>query len=391
MQRQNHHPPPENHTTNVRKRPQKVENTKKQNCDLKPSSQVRDRHNRLLFALVPGVEQSMHASPTESLLPKEKRVVLIGCTGHGKGTLGNYLYNLGHPGSDGLSPIFDESAKLDPHTQDPYCHLLEIKNSPNASDARKRMSCNILDAPGLNDFGREKDLNHMIHVLEMISKQFHSIHALVLVYRFNTRIDATIEPALRYYRDLFAPLFRAHNVILVLTQVPSNDYELQMHNGSWESTIENHLDGCNKALELNESSWNCPIDQRRCFFVNSKWITQQIDELLEKIIKNEKLKDDLLYRSYLMREMILDYISEATEITLDSHLMSFPKALETERMSALRIIDGRIQELLNAVFIENEHRAMYLKDLDRLHTELTDIKTRIEQCKDDVKRLSATQ
>jgi hypothetical protein len=258
-------------------------------------------------------------------------------TGHGKGALGNFLYNLGQLGPDGNPPVFGESEDNDPHTQDPYCHRLEIQNSPNASDVRKTMFFNILDTPGLIDNGREKDLNHMIHVLKMIGKEFRSVHSLVLAYRFKSRMDAAVKPALLYYRDLFAPLFRAHNVILVFTYVSSDDYERKMENGTWYATLKCQLDGFNEALELNTTAWNCPIDQ--CFFVNSKWAPRKIEKLLQNITTDGQFDEyDLLYRSYLMREIILNHICEAPEITLDAYLVPLPMILETERMSALRVI-----------------------------------------------------
>jgi hypothetical protein len=311
-------------------------------------------------------------------------------TGHGKGALGNFLYNLGQPRPDGRPPIFGESAKPEPDTQNPYCHVLSIENSPNASDVRKAMSFKILDTPGLNDIGGEKDLNHMINVLDMIGEQFHSLHSLVLVYRFMARMDAAIMSALRYYRDLFAPLFRAHNVILVLTGVSSDDYERHMQEGTWDSTVQSYLDSCNSVLELRMPGWNCPID--RCVFVNSKWRSGKITELLKNIPTKIKFEnDELLYRSYCMREIILDHISTASEITLDTHLIPLPYPLETERVHALRVIDGRIQELLTTVAIENKLRATHLEQIDTLRTELTNIQTIIEQCVEEITRLSDTQ
>jgi hypothetical protein len=279
---------------------------------------------------------------------------------------------------------------LNPDTQDPYARYLEIQNSPNASNARKTKRFHILDTPGLNDIGRGKDLQHMIRVLRMISTQYRGVHSLVLVYRFKTRVDAAIGPALCYYRDLFCPLFKAQNVILVLTHVSSDDYELGLFQKTWDAAVQTHLDECNELLELNTPAWNCPIN--RCFFVNSKWTPPRIDKLLRQIMAKEKIDEtDLLYRSYLMREQILDYISEAPEVILDTHLVPLPPALETERISALSVIDGRIKELLKAVRIEDELRANQLTYLEKLRTDFTGVNVKIEHAKAEIKTLSATQ
>jgi hypothetical protein len=313
---------------------------------------------------------------------------LIFSTGHGKGTLGNFLFNLRMPKEDG-SLLFEESENLDPHTQEPYYHNREIENSPNAPDDRKSKRFIILDTPGLNDVGREKDLRHMIAILEMIKTQFQSVNMLVLVYRLKARADAATGPALRYYRDLFAPLFQAQKVILVLTFASSEDYEMGVDE-TWDSTIQEHLDACNRMLELEKPEWNCRIVNH--YFVNSKWAPRKIDELLRKIAAKEEFdKNDLLYRSYLMREQILNYISEACEIPLETYRVSLPPTLETERVGVLTVIDGRIQELLKAVLVEDEYRGDKLKQMEQLRRDLTDERNNTEKCKTEIHRLSAVQ
>jgi hypothetical protein len=163
-----------------------------------------------------------------------------------------------------------------------------------------------------------------------------------------------------------------------------------MENGTWDATLKCQLDGFNEALELNTTAWNCPIDQ--CFFVNSKWAPRKIEKLLQNITTDGQFDEyDLLYRSYLMREIILNHICEVPEITLDAYLVPLPMILETERMSALRVIESRIQELLKTVDIENKLSASHLREIDRLHTEIADIKNSIEWFENEIRKMSAIQ
>lgn len=337
---------------------------------------------------------------------QHKRIVLIGCTGnslrlsqnswiiscvqigHGKGTFGNFLYNLGQTSPDQPALPFGESARLKPDTQDPYSLLLPIQNSPNASEERKKKKFHILDTPGLNDIGREKDLEHMISVLRMIAEKFQAVNQLVLVYRFRTRVDAAVGPALRYYRDLFAPLFRQQNVMLVLTHVSSDDYELYMEKNTWDEHVQTHLNQCNELLQLNEPQWNCPIV--RCYFVNSKWSSNKIQKLLKGIAAGAEFEPtDLLYRSYLMREQIIDYISQASEVFLDTHLIPLPPNLENERVNALNVIDRRMSELFKAVRVEDEARSKKLQEVQQLHTDVTKLQEYIDISTEKVNMLSA--
>ena len=128
------------------------------------------------------------------------------------------------------------------------------------------------------------------------------------------------------------------------------------------------------------------------YFVNSKWANGRIEKLLQKIdTKKDFEKTDLLYRSYLMREQILNYIAEAHEVTLNTHLISLPPGLETERKNALIVINGRISQLLETVQTENALRAQQLTVLEQLRTQLTEKRSEIEQWNVYIARLKVIQ
>lgn len=252
------------------------------------------------------------------------------------------------------------------------------------------MKYSFVDTPGLNEIGREADLKHMMAVIRMIRAQLRFVHSLVLVYRFKSRMDAATKPSLCYYRDLFAPLFRAGNVILVLTHVSSEDYEIGLENNTFDNEVAEHLTTINEILELNTPAWNCPIVMY--YFLNSKWSTSRIQEFLKLInSKKEPSTNDLLWRSYLMREKILDYIAKAPAVVFYTHLISLPPMLEIERKNALAVINGRIKELLETVRIENNTRANQLREQEDLRTQIALENNKITQCDHEINELSATQ
>lgn len=132
-------------------------------------------------------------------------VLLIGSTGNGKSTLGNFLVD---PSEDS---IFEKQCFKTAQTNMP-----QTQNVSQVSFQTKRSGTTItvIDTPGLNE-NDVRDLKHMIQIVENL-KRVKNILACILVVKFSSKIDAQYKATVQYYRKLLPSLFE-RNVIIVMT------------------------------------------------------------------------------------------------------------------------------------------------------------------------------
>ena len=144
-------------------------------------------------------------------------VLLIGSTGMGKSTFGNFLFD---PDSD--QEIFMSAKDNKPMTQYVQIESKRIAvQSPNCED----FELTIIDTPGLNE-NAYKDLSHMIKLIKALQR-VGKVQACVLVAKFEAKIDAQYKATMEYYSELLPTLFEK-NVILVLTGYASDDRSEQI-------------------------------------------------------------------------------------------------------------------------------------------------------------------
>jgi len=139
----------------------------------------------------------------------EVNILLIGCTGAGKSTLGNFL-----------------SGK----TKFPISYSMERGNSTTESVEffvqKKKPIFRIFDAPGLCDV---EDLPHIMGMWRVIRHKRINLVILCLPWGVKSNNTDTIH-MLQYYRSLLRPVVDAGNLIVVLTQVRIGIYrQLEMY------------------------------------------------------------------------------------------------------------------------------------------------------------------
>ena len=134
----------------------------------------------------------------------EMTLLLIGSTGMGKSTLGNYLIDPSEEHTNpGLRQTFKTAESNQPETK--HIQVASVK-------AYKNMK--VMDTPGLND-DHQFDIYHMAMLVGKL-QQFQRITSCAIVIKFQTKIDAQFCSTIRYYSKLLPQLFE-NNVFIVMT------------------------------------------------------------------------------------------------------------------------------------------------------------------------------
>lgn len=141
-------------------------------------------------------------------------VLLVGSTGSGKSTLGNFLID--PDGSRSGSPAFAVGEDNLPQTQHTEVATMTVKGE---GDVRER-TLTIMDTPGLNE-SKDSDLQHMADLVEYLCKE-KTIKACIFVVKFGSKIDQQYKDTIQYYSILLSSLF-SHNVFVVMTDYPTDE------------------------------------------------------------------------------------------------------------------------------------------------------------------------
>lgn len=141
-------------------------------------------------------------------------VLMIGSTGQGKSTLGNFLVNPDEKhifADDGQT--FKTARSNLPQTQN-CLSSSKIVSAQFSTGKVASLELTVVDTPGLNE-SAEKDLSHMIDLVRQVQKM-GEVRACVLVIKFNSKIDTQYRATVQYYSKLLPFLFE-RNVIIVMT------------------------------------------------------------------------------------------------------------------------------------------------------------------------------
>lgn len=158
-------------------------------------------------------------------------VLLIGSTGNGKSTLGNFLLNTTLKCAPSIDGPLEDQENLKHPMQDEKCDLF---NSDAITEVFKTAESNmpqtqtvetaavdingrrlvVIDTPGLNE-SAAKDLSHMISVIKRL-RETKEVSACILVVKFSTKIDIQYKATVKYYSSLLPNLF-SRSVIIVMT------------------------------------------------------------------------------------------------------------------------------------------------------------------------------
>ena len=134
-------------------------------------------------------------------------LLLIGSTGNGKSTFGNFLLDsVQLQESDSAEQTFKTATCNLPETR----HVTKCSRVVNYSECQK-LDLTVIDTPGLSEMGMEQ----MLQIAEEL-QVIDLVRACVIVVKFENKIDTQYKQTLKHYRDLFPSLFE-RNIVVVMT------------------------------------------------------------------------------------------------------------------------------------------------------------------------------
>ena len=146
-------------------------------------------------------------------------IFMIGSTGNGKSTLGNFLLN---PEDDHL---FRKQTFVTARSNMPQTHHVKAVSADIQVPGHGKATITVIDTPGLNE-SAVKNLEHMICLIDEV-KTLKNIKACIIVLKFNSKIDTQYKATVKYYSELLPDLFE-RNVVVVMTDFANDARSVTM-------------------------------------------------------------------------------------------------------------------------------------------------------------------
>ena len=279
---------------------------------------------------------------------KEATVLLIGSTGNGKSTLGNYLLAMG---ANDKSERFATAKDNKPQTQNVQSDELAITDP-----ALKYSSVHItvIDTPGLNESDVE-DLKHMIGIIEELEKR-GEIGACILVVKFNAKIDAQYKKTIEYYSQLLPSLFEK-NVFVVMTDFATDHRTVAIRE---RDGIDVDRISENAAKEIIRSS-------------NMKY-----DDLM--VFKIDCLPFDAQEKAYSedVRNTIVEYVAQLQPIKLEELMVAKTTYVTQIDNEQIKKHEGEINGYKQRLIDINRESAVALNTIQEKESIVANLQSKID-------------
>ena len=254
----------------------------------------------------------------------EATVLLIGSTGNGKSTLGNFLLD---PNEKEKKQLFATATDNLPKTLNP---LRQEKKFRDIVENFNSVKLAVIDTPGLNE-DSVKDFKHMIDLIETVEKE-RIITACIFVVKFNSKIDMQYKATIRYYAKLLPSLFEK-NVFIVMTDYTLDEMSVAQRKKQGINEEQIQTNAMKEIVECAGLSYDNPLT----FKLDCLPLTES-----EKVVSID------------VRYHIINYIFSLEPITLTNltvaktdHLLAIDNAKISEYEGTITGYKERLQQTNN--------------------------------------------
>ena len=295
---------------------------------------------------------SYNAEPlATSAPPQPLSILLIGSTGNGKSSLGNFLLD---PSNE---HIFWNTTFHIAHTDMPDTQRVQCAHSQDVPP-----SLLVIDTPD------KKDLSNMIQVVKTL-KSLKSITACVFCIKFNTKIDAQYKATVAYYRRLLPSLFEG-NVIIVLTNFPTDRHSVLLRRRQGVDVNAIVRNAQDETVESGNLSFVPPV-----FLINSYPTSEEERRTSESC-----------------RLSILGYIKQSLQpIWIKELYVAKTPALKKIDEKEIKHLDGEIHRYNMRLKEVNKEAKAVLDDIEQAQKEATELKGEIRNIEAEINEMDSPQ
>ena len=287
----------------------------------------------------------------ESLPGKEATILLIGSTGMGKSTLGNYLLD-----PNGQKKYFSTAKGNKPETQ--HTQIGQATFTGHAIEALQlqysSVKLTVIDTPGLNE-SDAADLKHMIGIVEQLEEQ-SEIAACIVVVKFNAKIDAQYKKTIEYYSRLLPSLFEK-NVFVVMTDYATDPRSVAMRERQGinvDQIVETTAQEIVHSAKL--SYGNLMVFQLDCLPFNPEEITYSED----------------------VRNSIFEYIMQLQPIALANLKVAKTERLLQMDKERIKKYEGEIDGYKERLIELNQHSKITLDTIQKIESNVAQCCAKID-------------
>ena len=287
-------------------------------------------------------------------------ILLIGSTGSGKSTLGNFLIDPANPG-----PVFEVAADNKPMTQ-----LTKVATLPATATkditARESDGLLIIDTPGLNE-SKSKDFAHMIALIECLNR-VKKIRACIFVVKFGAKIDQQYKDTIHYYSELLPDIFKS-NVLVVVTEFPTDKRSELIRK---KQAIDTRVIVSNIIEEIVDTA-----------DISYTPIAFMIDCL--------PFNDAEMLSSLERRKNILLYILEQQDVMVENLRVVKTKAIKEDDERKVRMYHGKIEGYRLGLEQANMKAAAALKEINEKKRRISSIEYTLKSIRQRVSELDTDE
>ena len=286
-------------------------------------------------------------------------LLLIGSTGNGKSTLGNFLVDPNESHMFAEKTKFQMARSNRPETQDVFYEDFR----------RKDRTFRIIDTPGLNE-SPAKDLFHMTSLIMALNDpDLQGVSACLLCVKFNSKIDAQYQATVKYYSRLLPSLFEG-NVLIIMTEFMTDDRAEKLRKMQRIDVERVKVNTANEIKETAELAYTPPLFAIDCLPMDKEERAHSLrvrSAILDYIQSLKPIKTTNLQveKTYYLKELDDKQVKKMLgEITGYNKRLMEVNAAATKALTRIEYLEREILQIKGD--IENTSSELRVKDSEEL-------------------------